>query len=219
MGRFHNLKVRQWAAIRLSGEGANMLGQAPGEDAIPSAIRRRMGQFERLAVRCTLGVLDGPPADELIFCSHHGNVEMLSTMLLGLAEDQLISPMGFSGSVHNAAPGLTGQIRKERLSHTAIAAGRHSLAAGLVEAYARLASEECRNVALTFADMRLPPPYEKFDDEQAPSLALALRLELGEDGDQAGFALSDGRGGAFALLDALMAGPVSLAVTEALWAP
>jgi Beta-ketoacyl synthase, N-terminal domain len=219
MGRFYNLKVRQWAAIRLSGEGAELLGQAPGEDAIPGAIRRRMGQFERLAVRCTLGVLDGPPTDELIFCSRYGNMEMLGTLLLGLAEGQLISPMGFSGSVHNAAPGLTGQVRKERLSHTAIAAGRRSLAAGLIEATARLASEECRNVALTFADMRLPPPYEEFEEEQAPSLALAMRLELDDGSDAPAFALHHGRGGVLELLGALMAGPVRLAVTEALWAP
>lgn len=218
MGQFRNLRVGQWAAIRVAvGSGdQESLGQAAGEDAIPAGIRRRMGHLERLAVRCTLGVLEGEPTAELIFCSRYGNVEMLSTLLRSIAEHQLMSPMGFSGSVHNAAPGLVGQIRKERLSHTALAAGARTFAAGLIETYARLICDGCADVTLVFADVALPEQYSNFEDEILPGLALAVRLELAEDDDDAPtVAVRAGRQGVIEMLERLQHGPLSLSLEGA----
>ncbi len=214
MGRFRDLQVAQWAAIVVEGANQELLGRAAADDAIPPAIRRRMGKLERLAACCALGVLGGAPTGELIFCSRYGNVESLSVLLRGIAEEQLISPMLFSGSVHNATPGLIGQIRKERLGHTALAAGPNSFAAGLIESYARLASGECSDVTLIFADVPLPDPYGEFEVENAPGLALAMRLEPGAEG---GLAVRPGRRGVRELLEKLKHGPVNLAVGA--WAP
>jgi hypothetical protein len=188
-------------------------GQTLQEDAIPSAIRRRMGRLERMAVRCTMGVLQDETTDELIFCSRYGNVEALSALLRAIAEGQLTSPMMFSGSVHNAAPGLVGQIRKERLSHTAIAAGRHTLMAALVESAAHFETKDCASVTVTLADLPLPVHFHAFEDEVLPGLALAMRLEPGSDSDtRSAIAIEPGRRGALNLLEDLKAGPVSLAV-------
>jgi len=218
LGLVSGVRIRQWAAVRVSAtDGAQEeFGQTKGEEAIPSALRRRMGRLERLAVRCTLSVLAEASTDELIFCSRYGNVESLSTLLRGIAEGQLTSPMGFSGSVHNAAPGLVGQIRQERLSHTAVAAGRHTLAAALVEAYARLLSEECESVTVTLADVPLPDHFHEFEDELLPGLALAMRLELGCEDDDA-VELSPGRAGALALLEQLKNGSNGISVRGTSW--
>jgi hypothetical protein len=214
VGQLRNLRVGQWAAIRI-GVGSSdqeIFGQAAGEDAIPAGIRRRMGHLERLAVRCTLGVLEGEPTAELIFCSRYGNVDMLSTLLRSIAEHQLMSPMVFSGSVHNAAPGLVGQIRKERLAHTALAAGAGTFEAGLIESYARLASDDADDVTLVYADVALPDLYGNFEDERVPSLALAVRLNLADDCDPKPVPAPPGRQGVLDVLDRLQRGQVCLSV-------
>lgn len=207
--------VRHWAAVRISASDGppEEFGRTAGEDAIPAAMRRRMGRLDRLAIRCTMGALAGASADELIFCSRYGNVEVLSGLLRAIAEGQLTSPMAFSGSVHNAVPGLIGQIRRERLSHTAIAAGRDTLAAGLIEAYARLASDGCDCIAVTFADLPLPEHFRPFEDEILPGLALTMLVGLssGRDGATA-VRIEPGRRGALALLESLREGPVDLAM-------
>ena len=214
MNRFHNLQVGQWAIIFGNGETS---GTPSSEEKIPSAVRRRMGRLERLAVRCTLGVLEGhPPTDELIFCSRYGNVETLCSLLRSIAAREPVSPMAFSGSVHNAAAGLVGQIRKERFNHTAISAGRGTFAAGLIESYARLATDECRDVTLIFAELMLPTIYREFTDEDAFSLAFALRLGLA---DQSGAAIAPKPGGSglLAILDGLKAGVSQISLDESLW--
>ncbi len=178
MSRFGSLQVGHWAAILADGEAA-AFGCALAEDAIPAALRRRMGHLERLAARCTLGVLQSAPAtDELVFASRYGNLETLCGLLRSIALEEPMSPMGFSGSVHNAAPGLVGQIRKERLAHTAIAAGQHTFAAGLTEAYARLATGDCADVTFTYADTALPEIYRPLSSESHVTFALAMRLTL-----------------------------------------
>lgn len=209
------MRVRQWAAVCVSvPDGAQEdFGQTLREDAIPPAIRRRMGRLERLAVRCMMGVLQDETTDELIFCSRYGNVEALSALLRGIAEGQLTSPMMFSGSVHNAAPGLVGQIRKERLSHTAISAGRHTLAAALVESAAHFEMNDCASVAVTLADLPLPEHFHAFEDEVLPGLALAMRLEPASESDmRSAIVVAPGRRGALGLLESLKEGSVSLAV-------
>ena len=219
MGRFGNLQVGLWAAIVVDGNLADreISGAASGEDAIPSAIRRRMGRLERLAVRCTLGVLSANgPTDELIFCSRYGNLETLAALLRSLAAREPISPMGFSGSVHNAAPGLVGQIRNERLSHTALAAGPQTFRAGLVESHARLATDECRDVTLIFADAVLPEIYRDFEEENQPGIAMALRLTLAAESDS-GIGVKPGRGGVMDVLAELKKGTTQIALDEYLW--
>ncbi len=217
VGQFCELRVANWAAILVSDIDGNpqTLGLAAEEDAIPSAIRRRMGRLERLAVRCAFGVLDERPTGELIFCSRYGNLETLASLLRGIADEQLMSPMAFSGSVHNATPGLVGQICKERISHTALAAGSHTFAAGLIEAYAQLASDECEDVTLIFADVRLPEFYGEYEEEDTPGLAMAIRLERAENGDDLrAIVVQPGRKGVLEILDELRLGPVQLGLEE-----
>src|ERR1700722_3014232 len=118
----HGLRVVRWAGISTGRDGTSLsVVGAADETAIPAGLRRRMGKLERLAVRCALGVLGTESTDELIFCSRYGNLETLLSLLRGIACDQLVSPMAFSGSVHNATPGYIGQIRGERIRHTALA--------------------------------------------------------------------------------------------------
>lgn len=214
MSRFCNLQVGRWAFVLANGEAC---GTPCDEQHIPSALRRRMGRFERLAVRCTLGVLEeGPPTDELIFCSRYGNLETVASLLRSIWVREPVSPMAFSGSVHNTAPGLVGQIRKERINHTAIAAGRNSFAAGLIESYARLTSCDCRDVTFAFADVGLPEIYREFEDSDHLGVAVALRLSLAYQNTVA-IVAGAGGDGVSRVLDGLRAGHTQIALSESLW--
>ena len=153
------------------------------------------------------------PDSDLVFCSRYGNQTSGTTMLQALARSDLLSPTAFSLSVHNAAPGLVGQVAGARASHTAIAAGQASFAAGAVEAYLRLATAEAESVVLLYADLPLPKFYAELDHETAGGLFLALRLELGS--AAGGIKIGAGRAGALCVLDALLAGAVALSVRPA----
>jgi hypothetical protein len=137
-------------------------------------------------------------------------------MFGSIAAHESISPMAFSGSVHNAAPGLIAQIRKERIAHTALAAGAHTFEAGLVEAYAVLATEDCRDVVVCFADLPLPELYRTFEVEHQPGLALALRVTLAV-GEERTTAVQAGRAGALEVLTMLQRGNTAFLVGDGGW--
>src|SRR5438105_5017559 len=113
MSNFPRLKVVRWGGLIAATHQTipEVRGHVVDEAMISSNLRRRMGRLERLAARCALGVLksdhrQGEQTGELIFCSRFGNVETLETLLCSLYLREPVSPMAFSGSVHNAAPGL-----------------------------------------------------------------------------------------------------------------
>ena len=209
------LCVRQWAAIRV-GESEEVFGCAGAEAIIPAAFRRRMGKLERLAVRCTLGLLAGGTTARIIFCSRYGNIETLGAMFGSIAAGEAISPMAFSGSVHNAAAGLIAQIRNERIAHTALAAGANTFKAGLVEAYAALATENCRDVVVCFADLLLPELYQPYEVEHQLGLALAIRVTPAA-GDETGITVRAGRVGALEVLTQLQQGESTFLVRGEEW--
>ncbi len=212
MGHVCTLRVRQWAAIRV-GETEAVFGDASTDTAIPAGIRRRMGKLERLSVRCMLGLLASGTTDEIVFCSRYGSIEALNAMFTSIAAAEPVSPMAFSGSVHNSAPGLVAQIRKEQIPHTALAAGPRTLQAGLVEAYTRLAIEGSNDVVICFADLPLPEPYWAFEVEHQPGLALALRVALDGSPGSAHPVVKPGRQGAFELIEWLQQGRTALTVS------
>jgi hypothetical protein len=214
-----NLKILQWAGLVGDSRGSTLsvCGIAADESAIPAGLRRRMGKLERLALRCALGVLNdrrlaNEPIGELIFCSRYGNVETLETLLLSLCNSQPVSPTAFSGSVHNAVPGLVAQILEEKLSHTAIAGGARSFAAGLVESAARLIAEPGATVTLIFSESALPVLFQELSEETPRDIAIALQLCLDGDDDVASaIRVKDGMDGVCELLGALEKGTSHLA--------
>jgi hypothetical protein len=215
--RKYTLGVRQWAAVLQGPAGEQVLGEAAGEEIIPSGVRRRMGKLERLAVRSMLSVLKSGTTSELIFCSRYGNLETLTALLSSIAVGEPMSPMAFSGSVHNAAPGMVGQIRKEKIAHTALAAGENTLRAGLAEAYARLAADCCTDVIVAYADLPLAGVYADCEKDPAPGgIGLAMRLVL-EDAGSGIIEVEPGRAGAQALIERLGVSGGVLAVGGGPW--
>jgi hypothetical protein len=203
-----DLAVLDWGGVVIDAAGLESVhGRAAGTDAVPMGLRRRMPKFSLAAVRCAVGV--AAPGCELVFASRYGDVTTALTLSETIVAADLLSPSAFSACVHNAAPGLTAQVVGEKSSHTAVAAGDASLAAGLLEARLRLSSGEAAQVVVLFAEQIMPGVYGEFDHEpDAPFVALALRLGLGAAG--AASDVGRGRAGALALIGALEAGATAV---------
>lgn len=215
MGQVCRLEATEWAAILpgARGEAATIRGAAAEESSIPAGLRRRMGRLERLSIRCALGVLGDPAEGELVFCSRHGNLDTLSALLQALANRELLSPMGFSGSVHNATPGLIGQVTRQRLSHTALSAGMNTLHAGLVESFARLHLDKSARVTLIYCDLDFPAFFAAFDEERADGVALAIGLSSSVSGIRDRLhTVAPGRQGVIGLVHALQDGVKQIAM-------
>ncbi|MBI1359102.1 MAG: hypothetical protein GC155_02335 [Alphaproteobacteria bacterium] len=192
-----------FAAI-VHGPGGAELGAVAAEDALPKALRRRMSPFDLGAARCVMGLAAQGVSEDIVFASRYGNMGVTLDLLMLLCRDEILSPAKFSMSVHNAAAGAISQIVSNRAGHTAIAAGARTLAAGLTEAWSRIASG-AGSVIFIYADMPLMDPYGEFD-EPGPGVHLAIRLAAADAAAGDMHAVAEGRLGAEALARALAAG-------------
>ncbi|GAA5786441.1 beta-ketoacyl synthase chain length factor [Chitiniphilus shinanonensis] len=154
-----------------AGDGAPPLAQ------MPPLLRRRAHRSGRMALQA---MYDAAPGDDcaIVHASRHGEVERCLGLLQALAAEGAVSPQQFGMAVHNAIPGLFTIARRQPLPVSAIAAGRATAWAGLVEALAQLADGASR-VLLVVADEPLPPLYQPFADEPQAPFAYALTLAPG----------------------------------------
>ena len=200
-------RVSGFAAVLQGADGEENLGSIAGEDQLPRAMRRRMSPFDLGVARCVAGLAAKGVDEEIVFASRHGNMSVMTELLMQLAQGELLSPARFSMSVHNAAVGAASLLAANRGGHTAIAAGEASLTAGLTEAWLRL-NTGSPSVLFVYADLPLSGVYEAFDAEREGGVHLAVRLARGDGAD--GHAVSTGRLGAIALVRALASDTGSL---------
>lgn len=197
------LGVRDFAAV-VHGDGPEDLGAVAADDTLPKALRRRMSPFDLGAARCVMGLAVQGASEDIVFASRYGNMGVTFDLLALLCRDEILSPAKFSISVHNAAAGAASQIVANRAGHTAIAAGAHTLTAGLTEAWSRIASGAA-SVIFVYADLPLMGPYREFD-EPGPGVHLAVRLVHAASGTGEMHPVADGRLGAEGLAHRLGAG-------------
>ncbi|MET0182553.1 MAG: beta-ketoacyl synthase chain length factor [Caulobacterales bacterium] len=210
------LEILDWGAILGAGEGAETLGAVADSSEIPTALRRRMPPFARETVRACLRLMRQAPESDLVLSSNYGDIAGAASLLSDLARAELLSPATFSLSVHNAPAGLIGQSLGARSSHTAIAANGASLAAGLLDAYLRLASGDAKTVVVVATDLPAPDIYVQFD-EDGPAAHLGLLLTLPNSTNETSAKLLPGRNGVAQLARALQGGArrVTISATEA----
>ena len=150
---------------------------APVEFVEPM-LRRRLSPLSRVALHCAHAALAGERAEQWVFASRHGELGTTVNLLRQLAQGEALSPMGFSLSVHNSAAGLYGIAGKDATPATAIAAGRDSLQACLLEAAAMRASG-VGSVLISYVEQDLPAPFQPWQDAEAPLLGLGLLIADG----------------------------------------
>lgn len=153
----------------------SLLGKGPAAAAVPAMLRRRAGLSDRLALELACGLVDRDAQVPCVFASRHGQIVRSVGLLEDLARGVPLSPMDFSVSVHNATAGLFSIARGDRSPATALAGGRESFSAAVLEAQAMLL-EGVEKVLLVYHDETPPRALEGFWDGEPADWSLALLL-------------------------------------------
>jgi len=111
-----------------------------------------------------------------VFGSEHGEIQIAVEQMQMMQEGSgIVSPARFKNSVHNTAAGLFSISVVNRGFTTAIAAGEHTFAMSLLEAWMLLADGDVDQVVVSIAEEPLPTPIHDF----APHVALGVAIALG----------------------------------------
>ncbi|MBV1788295.1 beta-ketoacyl synthase chain length factor [Marinobacterium sp. D7] len=141
-------------------------------------LRRRFTELGRCAASAALPLLENIDAVPGVFASRHGDTPLTLSLLEGIAEDQPMSPTGFSLAVHNAVAGLLSIARKDVSEATSIAATENLIPLALLEAVTRL--QEHEQVLCIIYDVPLPELYRPYAESESYPFALAMRLSRRE---------------------------------------
>ena len=185
----------QWAAAPWLPEGEPQVALA----AVPPLLRRRFAPLGRLAAQAALDLAgdvavaehprDAVPEPDLldnptVYASRYGETSRCLELLAEQARGAALSPTAFGLSVHNAIGAMIALTRGDRRNSSAIAAGRATAAAGVVEALALL-DDGARSASLIVYDAPLPAGYTDFEDEPSAHFAWAWRLRRPRAGERA----------------------------------
>lgn len=114
---------------------------------IPMMQRRKLSKVDRFAIY-TLSHFKDFEIEEIVYSSQYGEFERLAKLIGQYSADNEVSPILFSGSVHNYLVGLYSQMNKFTSSYTSISAGEKSLSMGLLKSILT----ENKNTLFCYAD-------------------------------------------------------------------
>mgnify|MGYP002515807102 CR=1 FL=1 len=102
---------------------------------IPMMMRRKLSTVDKLAMSVILKVYEeNDNIDEFIFSSQYGEFERLFSLIEQYNNENEVSPIAFSASVHNYLAGVLSLFKNLTGSYYAVSSGENSLSFGLVEA-------------------------------------------------------------------------------------
>lgn len=154
---------------------------APAVGFIEPQLRRRLSLLDRIALHVAHACVKNGESVRVVFASRHGELARSAELLAQLASSEMPSPMAFSLSVLNAAPGLYGIARKDRSASTAVSAGAETFPMALIEAAAQALAEPQVPVVVAFADEPPPSVYRSLVDTPRHAYAMGVRLQAGAD--------------------------------------
>lgn len=162
--------------------------ETPPLTEVPAMARRRIEKMGRLAYQVAQWVQGETRGEPLLFASRHGDANRSVDLLKSLAKDEPMSPTSFALSVHNAIGAQYSIQRKDTANVTAVANGRFTVEAALLEAWTLLA--EAPHVTMVVYDATPSSFFAPYYDEPEADFAWAWRLEKGDS-----FSLEAGAGG------------------------
>jgi hypothetical protein len=172
---------REWAKAprRVGTEGQ------PDVPFLPAGVRRRATRLTRVMLRVAFDCSEGEDRSALrtVFASRHGAIHIAVKILASIAKGELVSPLQFSHSVHNAQAGLLSIATGNRNASSSVAAGEETFGHGFLEALLHLERSPGTPVLLVVGDEPLPDNLSHLIDE--PPATYGLALLLANDGDGA----------------------------------
>lgn len=155
-------------------------GAEPDLEGVDSRQRRRLSRLTEMLLYVADGVCAraGITPSELpsVFASRHGEVETTVDLLEAIGRDGLISPMGFSNSVHNTASGYFGINADNHHGSHSVASGIDTFPQGLLDALALRRSAGTDSVLYVFGDILLPEPLDPWESDPPEEFAIGMVL-------------------------------------------
>ena len=166
---------QQWAESSIEYKNEDDL---PALKQIPAMQRRRLSSFAKLTMHCVLEAL-GNESNNIpcIFSSRHGDLHKTSKLIADVAAKDDLSPTHFGLSVHNAVAGLYSIFANNKQPMTATSAGEDTLLMALVDAYAKLESQNLDRILVVYTDEVVPDKYKGYVPTTEKSIAIALIIE------------------------------------------
>jgi hypothetical protein len=161
--------------------GIECSDEAPSLPFLPSLFKRRLGQLDRMVLHVGHAGLSGGAPARIVLATRRGEIGQQYRISASLAESGEVSPAAFSLSVFNAPASLLSIAEGNTGAVSAVHAGEHSLAAGLVCCIGMLA-KDVSPVLLIVADEILPEAYAELEGNRGQPFALAMLLAPGRDG-------------------------------------
>jgi len=179
---------REWA------KAPRRLGQdgQPDVPFLPAGVRRRATRLTRVMLSVAFDGTEGEDRTALrtVFASRHGAIHVAVKILESIAKGEVVSPLQFSHSVHNAQAGLFSIATGNRNASSSIAAGDDTFAHGFLEALLHLERSPEQPVLLVVGDEPLPGNLSHLVVEPATTYGLALLLARQGEGLPLEFELS-----------------------------
>ncbi len=153
---------------------------------IPAMMKRRLTPLGRLVVGALYDATHYLEKNDIlttipwVVASRHGDADRVGNLLTDISAQDLLSPMTFSQSVHNAIIGTFSIATKNTAMHTAIAAETSSFEMGLLETYA-LQKEKGGFVGYVYYDTTMLKQYDDIIPGNALAKDVCLVLILGPD--------------------------------------
>ena len=166
---------REWADGQRKIDGpAN-----PDVKFVEPLMRRKLSPLTRMAFRVATDCMhDHPPASAHIFCSRYGEYGRTFDILSALADDEPLSAMAFSMSVHNTSSSLFSINQQDIAISTALAAGSATLETAFVESWSMLEVGDASSVLVVYHDLPLPEIYQPQSGSVDNPIALAMLVSL-----------------------------------------
>jgi Beta-ketoacyl synthase, N-terminal domain len=147
-------------------------------DVLPAMQRRRASRLTRMTAHVVGGLAKQVPLDlssiPMVFGTCYGEMHVtVELMRMMHVDDGALSPMRFSGSVHNAAGGMLSIALGNRAFTTTVTAGGLTVPMTLLEAMTVL-NDGASEVLVAIAEESMPEPFSS----RAPYGELAVGLLL-----------------------------------------
>ncbi len=184
-----------WVDYVKTGTFPDVTVKKPPCKQVPEILRRRCTFVTRMVLETSLDVFSGTEvasdSTQTVFCSRHGESQLLGSLLHDIHSEIPLSPTQFSNSVHHTATGYFDLVTKNKQTSRTISAGMSSFVIGYLEAVGLLKVKPDRACLLVIADEIPPQPFAQ--SLQQPwdfSFAIAWLLELAKSNDQDAYRLA-----------------------------
>ena len=181
----------QWQALFSHGYNLPKHDAAIKADVsfLPAMQRRRLSPLARAALNVANQCMFEQAACPSIFCSIYGETQRTYDIVKTIAEEEDVSPMAFSLSVHNAISGQFGIFFNNTETTTALSPADNSYLSAFAEAQGLL-MEGAESVLIVCYEENIPAFYQPYITSVTQAVAIAVKLSLATQSDNPGYQLS-----------------------------